>query len=187
MLPLPGFGSLGRLKLRERDALGSALRMLLIELPRPLAADRATSAPARPASAAPPASNGVFALRATLPTLFAAVPTLLAPVAAVSFTVSPTDPAVLCPFRDVERLLAARPVDLAREPLADGRLREEDDRARVELRELELRELDAFEPDALREFDAFVLLLEPFREPLLLEPLDVLLRRVVLAFACAIL
>jgi hypothetical protein len=153
-----------------------------------LVADRATTAPTKPARAAPPASSGVFARFAALPTLFAADPTLLAPVAAVSLTVSPTVPTVLCPFRDVERLLAERPVDFARELPADGRLRDEDDRARVELRELELRELEAFEPDALREFDAFVLLLlEPFREPLLLEPLDLLGRRVVLAFACAIL
>jgi hypothetical protein len=124
-----------------------------------------------------------------LPTLFAAVPTLLAPLAAVSLTVSPTVPTVLCPFRDVERLLAERPVDRARELPDDDRPRDEDDRARVvELRELELREPDAFfEPDDLRELDAFVVLplFAPFRE-VLLERLEVLPRRLVLAFACAI-
>jgi hypothetical protein len=186
MPPRPGFGSfgsLGMLKPRERDCPGRALRTLLIGLPLPLVADRATTAPTRPASAAPPASSGVFALRATLPTFFAAVPTLLAPLAAVSLTVSPTDPAVLCPFRDVERLFTELLVDRPRELPDDARPRDEDDRARVEL----LRELELFEPDALRELDAFVLLPpEPFRE-LLLEPLDELLRRVVLAFACAIL
>jgi hypothetical protein len=81
----------------------------------------------------------------------------------------------------VERLFAERPVERARELPDDDRLPDEDDRARVELRDVEL-----FEPDALRELDAFVLLpLVPFRE-VLLEPPDVLRRRVVLAFACAI-
>jgi hypothetical protein len=146
--------------------------------------DRATTAPARPASAAPPASRGVFARFATSPTLFAADPTLLAPLAAVSLTVSPTEPALLWPFRDALRLLCDRVVERARE------LFDEDDRPRAEERALdEPREPDRLpELDVFRAFDPFVLLepLEPFLEELLLEPLDGLRRRLVLAFACAI-
>jgi hypothetical protein len=147
--------------------------------------DRATTAPARPASAAPPASRGVFARLATSPTLFAADPTLLAPFAAVSLTVSPTDPALLWPFRDELRPLCDRVVERARELFdEDDRPRFEEERALDEPREPDrLPELDVF-----RAFDAFVLLepLEPFLDELLLEPLDELRRRLVLAFACAI-
>jgi hypothetical protein len=164
------------------------LRTLSIGPPRPFESDLATTAPANPASAAPPASSGVLARFAASPTLFATDPTLLAPLAAVSLTVSPTDPALLWPFRDPERLLPERDVDLARVLFDDDerpRDEEERERAVVELRELELfREFDALRPlDA-----AFVLLPlppEPFLD-VLLERLDVLRRRLVLAFACAI-
>jgi hypothetical protein len=124
---------------------------------------------------------------------------LLAPLAAVSLTVSPTDPTVLWPFRDPvlplrERArdpvlpLRERAVDRARVLFDDDdRPRDEDERERAadEPRELELfREFDVLRPlDAL-----FVLLVlpEPFLDVLLERP-DVLRRRLVLAFACAIL
>jgi hypothetical protein len=95
---------------------------------------------------------------------------------------------LLWPFRDPERLLPERDVDRARVLFDDDERppdEEERERAVVELREPELfREFDALRPlDA-----AFVLLPlppEPFLD-VLLEPLDVLRRRLVLAFACAI-
>jgi len=151
-----------------------------------LVIDRAARAPARPASAAPPASRGVFARFTALPTLFAADPTLLAPFAAVSLTVPPTASIVLWPSRDALRPLRARVLERDPELLDDAdRPRDEEERVPDELREPLLRELDV-----LRAFVAFVLLpplLEPFREvrDLLLEPLEEL-RRLVLAFACAI-
>src|SRR3954462_11594198 len=148
LMPLLRFGSLGRLKPLECDFPGSALRTLLIAPPRPSVSDRATTAPAKPASAAPPASNGVLARLATSPMLFA-------PLAAVSLTVSPTEPTVLWPFRDPVLPLRERAVDCARVLLFgdDDRPRDEDERERAadEPRELELfREFDVLRPlDAL--------------------------------------
>jgi hypothetical protein len=113
---------------------------------------------------------------------------LFAPLAAVSLTVSPTDPTVLWPFRDPVLPLRERAVDRARVLFGDDdRPRDEDERERAadEPRELELfREFDDLRPlDAL-----FVLLVlpEPFLDVLLERP-DVLRRRLVLVFACAIL
>jgi hypothetical protein len=185
-MPLLRFGSLGREKPCGRDFPGRALRTLSSAPPRrPLVIDRATTAPARPARAAPPASSGVFARFATSPTLLAADPTLLAPLAAVSLTVPPTAPAVLRPFREVLRPLRDREVDPDRDVLDDeDRPRDEGDRPPLEARELEVfRELDAF--CALDAVFVLLLLPAPFLE-VLLERLDVLRRRLVLAFACAI-
>lgn len=146
---------------------------------------RTASAPARPARAAPPASRGVLARCAT-------DATLLAPLDAVSLTVSPTDPMVLRPLR--ERLCAALRVLLERLPAVLRRFRERlcvldrdalgEERPREEEPRLdELRELAAvLRPFVLvcRDFD---LVLVPFRE--LLERLDAG-RVLLLAFACAI-
>src|SRR5215210_5075093 len=190
-IPPPRFGSFGRLNPLEREP-GSALRRLPKAPPR-LSRERTASAPASPARAAPPASNGVFARLATFPTLFAADPTLLAPEAAVSLTVPPTPPTVLWPFRE-------RAVDRGREVLAlddDDRVRElEEERRPDEPRELvaELR----LEVDRPLEFVFARVLLVPFLDvllalvPLFVPFLDPLVERLderrllVLVFACAI-
>jgi hypothetical protein len=164
-------------------------------------------APARPASAAPPASNGVFARFATPPTLRAADPTVLAPFAAVSLTVPPTPPIVLRPFRErvaerpfdaVERPFDAveRPFDAVERPLE---VAERPFRERVAERPFDVVDEDrlpdevdrapdeplAFELEVLRALEALVrLLLPPFLD-VLLERL-VPRRRLVRAFACAI-
>jgi hypothetical protein len=124
---------------------------------------------------------------AASPTLFATDPTLLAPLAAVSLTVSPTDPAVLLLFRDPLRVLREA-VDRARVFLVDDdRPRDEEERERAvdELREPEVfRELDVLRPlDAV--FVLPLVLPVPFLDVLLERP-EVLRRRLVLAFACAI-
>jgi hypothetical protein len=120
---------------------------------------------------------------AASPTLFATDPTLLAPLAAVSLTV----PAVLLLFRDPLRPLREA-VDRARVFLVDDdRPRDEEERERAvdELREPEVfRELDALRPlDAV--FVLPLVLPVPFLDVLLERP-EVLRRRLVLAFACAI-
>jgi hypothetical protein len=87
--PPPRFGSFGRLSPCERDLPGSAFCTLSITPPLSFR-DRSASAPANPATAAPPASRGVFARFATDATLCAALcaaePTELAPFAAVCLT-----------------------------------------------------------------------------------------------------
>jgi hypothetical protein len=110
-----------------------------------LVRERTATAPARPAKAAPPASNGVFARWATDATVRPADPTLLAPVDAVSLTVSPTDPSVLRPLRE-------RDCDCDRERLCDRGFALFDDEDR---------------PDEDRPRDELLLLAEP-RELLLL-------------------
>src|SRR5215210_9475056 len=190
-IPPPRFGSFGRLNPLEREP-GSALRRLPSAPPR-LSRERTASAPASPARAAPPASNGVFARLATFPTLFAADPTLFAPEAAVSLTVPPTPPTVLWPFRE-------RVADRGREVLAlddDDRVRElEEERRPDEPREVvaELR----LEVDRPLEFVFARVLLVPFLDvllalvPLFVPFLDPLVERLderrllVLVFACAI-
>jgi hypothetical protein len=119
---------------------------------------------------------------------FATSPMLFAPLAAVSLTVSPTDPTVLWPFRDPVLPVRERAVGRARVLFDDDeRPRDEEERERAvdELRELELfREFDV-----LRPFDAVFVLLPLLPAPfpaLLLERPVVLRRRLVLAFACAI-
>jgi hypothetical protein len=160
------FGSFGfgRLNPLERDPPDRALRTSVSGPLLWFVRERTATAPARPAKAAPPASNGVFARWATDATVRPAEPTLLAPLDAVSLTVSPTEPSVLPPLRE-------RDCDCDRERLCDRgfELLDEEDRPDED------RPRD--EPLLLAEPRELLLLLAELRELLLLlvEPRELLL------------